>query len=74
MEEVNGKRANCFDLRPVEQPCEEMTITTVTIIIIDKKASLAIEKLDDLKENALKSMYIKGRVFRAQFPPSGNRW
>ena len=47
MEEVNGKRANCFDLRPYE----EMTITTVTIIIVDKKASLVIEKLDDSKEN-----------------------
>ncbi len=51
IEEVQGKRANYFDLRPVEQTYEEMTVTTVTIIIVDKKASLVIEKLDDSEEN-----------------------
>jgi K+-sensing histidine kinase KdpD len=51
IEEVQGKRANYFDLRPVEQTYEEMTVTTVTIIIVDKKASLVIEKLDDSQEN-----------------------
>ena len=55
IEEVQGKRANYFDLRPVEQTYEEMTVTTVTIIIVDKKASLVIEKLDDSEENFIEA-------------------
>ncbi len=32
-----------------------MTVTTVTIIIVDKKASLVIEKLDDSEENFIEA-------------------
>jgi hypothetical protein len=42
IENTNGKLTNYFNLRSYE----EMTTTTVTIIIVDKKASLACRSIN----------------------------
>jgi two-component system sensor histidine kinase VicK len=48
--EETGKQSNeNFHVRGVTH--EESIVSTVTIIIVDKKTSLAIEKIDDSKEN-----------------------
>jgi signal transduction histidine kinase len=50
--EETGKQSNeNFHIRAVDATYEETTVSTVTIIIVDKKTSLAIEKLDDSKED-----------------------
>ena len=51
IEEIGEQAKKNFHLQVVDITYEEPTINTVTIIIIDKKASLAIEKQDDSKEN-----------------------
>jgi two-component system, OmpR family, sensor histidine kinase VicK len=52
IEEETRKQSNeNFHIRVVDVRYQETTVSTVTIIIVDKKASLAIEKLDDSKEN-----------------------
>ncbi|MDQ6863289.1 MAG: ATP-binding protein [Thermoproteota archaeon] len=43
--------AKKLDIRPMGMTAEETTVTTVTILVIDKKESLAIEKIDDSKDN-----------------------
>jgi two-component system sensor histidine kinase VicK len=45
--------ANKLDIRPIEKTADETKVTTVTILVIDKKESLAIEKIDDSKDNFL---------------------
>jgi two-component system, OmpR family, sensor histidine kinase VicK len=43
-----------LDVRPVHHMTStEVTVTTVTILVIDKKESLVIEKIDDSKEDFL---------------------
>jgi signal transduction histidine kinase len=50
--EETGKQSNeNFQIRAVDETYEKTTVSTVTIIIVDKKTSLAIEKLDDSKED-----------------------
>jgi two-component system, OmpR family, sensor histidine kinase VicK len=50
--EENGKQSKKnFHIRAVGVTYEETTVSTVTIIIVDKKTSLAIEKIDDSKKN-----------------------
>ena len=51
VEETGKQSKENFHIRAVGVTYEETTVSTVTIIIVDKKTSLAIEKLDDSKEN-----------------------
>src|SRR5215472_10915313 len=51
VEETWKQSKKNFHIRTVGVKYEETTVSTVTIIIVDKKTSLAIEKLDDSKEN-----------------------
>jgi len=51
VEEIGGQAQKNFQVRAVDVTYEGSTVNTVTIIIVDKKASLVIEKLDDSKEN-----------------------
>ena len=51
VEEIGGQTQKSFEVRAVDVTYEASTVNTVTIIIVDKKASLVIEKLDDSKEN-----------------------
>ena len=43
-----------LDIRPIEM-VTGATVTTVTIVIVDRKESLAIEKIDDSKDNFLEA-------------------
>jgi two-component system, OmpR family, sensor histidine kinase VicK len=43
--------AKKLEIRPMHLTAEETAVTTVTILVIDKKESLAIEKIDDSKAN-----------------------
>jgi two-component system, OmpR family, sensor histidine kinase VicK len=57
IEEETRKQSNeNFHIRVVDVTYEETTVSTVAIIIVDKKASLAIEKLDDSKENFIEAI------------------
>src|SRR5215469_9987230 len=51
VEEAGKQSKKNFHIRSVGVTYEETTVSTVTIIIVDKKTSLAIEKIDDSKEN-----------------------
>ena len=51
VEEIGKQAKKSFHLRAVDVTYQESTVNTVTIIIVDKKASLVIEKLDYSKEN-----------------------
>jgi len=51
--EIGEQAKKRFHLRAVDVPYQESTVNTVTIIIVDKKASLVIEKLDDSREDFL---------------------
>ena len=51
VEEIGGQVQKNFEVRAVDVTYETSTVNTVTIIIVDKKTSLVIEKLDDSKEN-----------------------
>ena len=42
---------NFLDIQHVEATTPETNVNTVTIVIVDRKASLVIEKVDDLKED-----------------------
>ena len=39
-----------FDIQSIEIPTKEIKVSTVTILVVDRKGSLVIEKTDDLKE------------------------
>ena len=43
-----------FDFRPIKTT-SGATVTTVTIVVVDRKKSLAIEKIDDSKDNFLEA-------------------
>jgi signal transduction histidine kinase len=51
-----GVKKNDFDLRSINMSSEETAVSTVTIIIIDKKESLVFEKTDDKKENFIEAV------------------
>ena len=40
-----GERKNDFDLRSINTSSEETAVSTVTIVVVDKKESLVFEKL-----------------------------
>ena len=46
-----GERRKDFDIRSINRSPEETSVSTVTIMVVDKKDSLVFEKTDDTKEN-----------------------
>jgi two-component system, OmpR family, sensor histidine kinase VicK len=51
-----GERTKDFDLRSINMSSEETTVSTVTIVVVDKKDSLVFEKTDDTKENFVEAV------------------
>ncbi|MGC2563794.1 MAG: ATP-binding protein [Nitrososphaeraceae archaeon] len=51
-----GKRRKDFDLRSINMSPEETAVSTVTIVIVDKKESLVFEKTDDTKEDFIEAV------------------
>jgi two-component system, OmpR family, sensor histidine kinase VicK len=49
------KRSN-FNFRSINTPFEEFVVSTVTIVVIDKKESLVFEKVDDSKDNFIEAL------------------
>jgi two-component system sensor histidine kinase VicK len=45
-----------FDFRSINMPSEEIAVSTVTIVVVDKKESLVFEKKDDTKENFIEAV------------------
>ena len=55
-QEGERKKEFDFDLRGINMSSEETTVSTVTIVVIDKKESLVFEKTDDTKENFIEAV------------------
>jgi two-component system sensor histidine kinase VicK len=51
-----GKKMGNFYLRSINMPSEEIAVSTVTIVVVDKKESLVFEKKDDSKENFIEAV------------------
>jgi len=51
-----GERRKNFDLRSINMSPEETAVSTVTIVVVDKKESLVFEKTDDTKENFIEAV------------------
>ncbi|HKG87357.1 MAG TPA: ATP-binding protein [Nitrososphaeraceae archaeon] len=49
-------KKNDFDLRSINMSSEETAVSTVTIVVVDKKESLVFEKADDKKENFVEAV------------------
>jgi two-component system sensor histidine kinase VicK len=57
-EEREQRKRKNFDVRRIDittSPSEKIAVTTVTIIVADKKESLVIEKIDDSTENFIEA-------------------
>jgi two-component system, OmpR family, sensor histidine kinase VicK len=52
----DGVKKRDFDLRSINISSEETAVSTVTIIVVDKKESLVFEKTDDKKENFVEAV------------------
>jgi two-component system, OmpR family, sensor histidine kinase VicK len=46
-----GEGRKNFDIKSINRSPEETSVSTVTIVVVDKKESLVFEKTDDTKEN-----------------------
>jgi two-component system sensor histidine kinase VicK len=55
-EQREGEKNGNFDLRSINTPSEKMVVSTVSIVVVDKKESLVFEKKDDLKENFIEAV------------------
>jgi two-component system, OmpR family, sensor histidine kinase VicK len=55
-EEGGEKKRRNFDFRSINTPFEEFAVSTVTIVVIDKKESLVFEKVDDSKDNLIEAL------------------
>ncbi len=45
-----------FDIQSIEIPTEEIKVCTVSILVVDRKGSLVIEKIDDSKEDFIEAI------------------
>jgi len=54
-QQERDKKGN-FDLRSINTPLEKMAVSTVSIVVVDKKESLVFEKKDDTKENFIEAV------------------
>jgi two-component system sensor histidine kinase VicK len=50
------EREKNFDLRSINLPFEQTAVRTVTIVVVDQKESLVIEKTDDSKESFVEAV------------------
>ena len=48
---VNEGNMNSLSIQPIEITSKELTVNTVTILVVDREKSLAIEKTDDSKQD-----------------------
>jgi signal transduction histidine kinase len=48
---VNQGNMNSFSIQPIEITSKEIRVNTVTILVVDREKSLAIEKTDDSKQD-----------------------
>lgn len=55
-EQREGEKKGNFDLRSINTPSEKMVVSTVSIVVVDKKESLVFEKKDDSKENFIEAV------------------
>jgi two-component system, OmpR family, sensor histidine kinase VicK len=56
-EHENNKQENkSFEVQRSDIELKEVTVTTVTILVVDRKASLVIEKTDDSKEDFIEAI------------------
>ena len=55
-EQRGGEKNGNFDLRSINTPSEKMVVSTVSIVVVDKKESLVFEKKDDSKENFIEAI------------------
>jgi two-component system, OmpR family, sensor histidine kinase VicK len=55
-QEGERKKDFDFDLRSISLSSEETAVSTVTIVVVDKKESLVFEKTDDTKENFIEAV------------------
>ncbi|MGA8105336.1 MAG: ATP-binding protein [Nitrososphaeraceae archaeon] len=51
-----GERRKDFDLRSINMSYEETAVSTVTIVVVDKKESLVFEKTNDTKEDFIEAV------------------
>jgi two-component system, OmpR family, sensor histidine kinase VicK len=51
-----GERRKNYDIRSINRSPEETSVSTVTIMVVDKKESLVFEKTDDTKENFVEAV------------------
>lgn len=51
IENIKSNNINNFVIQPFESPFAEINVNTVTILVIDRKESLVIEKKDDSKND-----------------------
>ena len=50
------KKRSDFDFRSINTPFEEFVVSTVTIVVVDKKESLVLEKVDDSRDNLIEAL------------------
>jgi two-component system, OmpR family, sensor histidine kinase VicK len=55
-QEGDRKKDFDFEIRGIDLSSEETAVSTVTIVVIDKKESLVFEKTDDTKENFIEAV------------------
>jgi signal transduction histidine kinase len=56
-QQQEGEKKGNFDLRSINTPLEKTAaVSTVSIVIVDKKESLVFEKKDDTKENFIEAV------------------
>jgi two-component system sensor histidine kinase VicK len=56
MSHQGGERTMDLGIRSINRSSEETSLSTVTIMVIDKKESLVFEKTDDTKENFIEAV------------------
>ena len=56
-QQQEGEKKGNFDLRSINTPLEKtVTVSTVSIVVVNKKESLVFEKKDDSKENFIEAV------------------
>jgi signal transduction histidine kinase len=53
---ISDQAKKFFDIQSIEIPAEEVKVVTVTILVVDRKGSLVIEKTDDSNEDFIKAI------------------
>ena len=56
IENIKSNNINNFVIQPFESPFAEINVNTVTILVIDRKESLVIEKKDDSKNDFVEAI------------------